>query len=156
MKGREHRAREHVVPVTDDIYATLKSLPEFKQGDYLFSTTFGEKPVWVSDKTKKTLDSRMLRTLKALARQRGGNPAHVKLDPWVNHDLRRTLRTGLSKLRVDRDVREAVLAHVRPGVEGVYDRYDYLDEKRDALERWSAHLWRLVLPGASSTQSSSN
>ena len=58
------------------------------------------------------------------------------LAPWVNHHLRRTMRTGLSRLRVDRDIREAVLAHTRPGVEGVYDRHDYLDEKRDALERW--------------------
>ena len=60
----------------------------------------------------------MLRTLKAMARRRGNDPLKVTLPHFVNHDLRRTLRTGLSKLRVDRDVREAVLAHTRPGVGG--------------------------------------
>lgn len=146
MKGKDGEAREHVVPVTADIYAVLKSLPEFRTGKHLFSTTFGMSSVWVSDKVKKRLDARMLRTLRAVARKRGEDPAQVTLAGWVNHDLRRTLRTGLSRLRVDRDVREAVLAHTRPGVEGVYDRYEYLDEKRDALERWAAHVWSIVLP----------
>jgi integrase len=150
MKGKDDEAREHVVPVTADIYAILKSLPEFRTGKHLFSTTFGTSPVWVSDKVKKRLDARMLRTLKAMARRRGDDPAQVTLPGWVNHDLRRTLRTGLSRLRIDRDVREAVLAHARPGVEGVYDRYEYLDEKRDALERWAAHVWGIVTPAVTS------
>lgn len=149
MKGRDGKAREHVVPVTADIAAVLKSLPTFKSGDHLFSTTFGKSPAWVSDKVKKRLDARMLRTLRALARRRGENPRRVELPHWVNHDLRRTLRTGLSRLRVDRDVREAVLAHALPGVEGIYDRYSYLPEKRDALERWAAHVWEIVAPSAS-------
>ena len=140
MKGKDGRATNHVVPITDDVAAVLKSLPEFKSGDYLFSVTFGKKPVWVSDKAKKRLDARVLRTLKAMARRRGNDPAKVTLPHFVNHDLRRTLRTGLSKLRVDRDVREAVLAHTRPGVEGVYDRYDYQAEKKDALERWASYV----------------
>ena len=84
-----------------------------------------------------------------MARRRGDDPSRVMLPPWVNHDLRRTLRTGLSKLRIDRDIREAVLAHTRPGVEGVYDRHDYFDEKRDALERWAAHSANLATPSVS-------
>ena len=79
----------------------------------------------MSDKIKKRLDARMLRTQRALARRRGDDPSRVTVPSWVNHDLRRTLRTGLSKLRIDRDICEAVLAHTRPGVEGVYDRHDY-------------------------------
>jgi hypothetical protein len=105
--------------------------------------TFGKTPIWVSDKIKKRLDARMLRTLRALARRRSNDPSRVTLPPWVNHDLRRTLRTGLSKLRIDRDVREAVLAHTRPGVEGVYDRHDYQAEKKDALERWAFYVRNL-------------
>jgi integrase len=149
MKGKDGRAVDHVVPITDDITAILRSLPRFKSGDFLFSVTFGKTPVWVSDKIKKRLDVRMLRTLQALARRRGDDPSRVTLPPWVNHDLRRTLRTGLSKLRVDRDIREAVLAHTRPGVEGVYDRHDYFDEKRDALQRWAAHVQSLATPAVS-------
>jgi integrase len=146
MKGKDGRAVDHVVPITSDIAAILESLPRFKSGDYLFSVTFGKTPVWVSDKVKKRVDARMLRTLKAMARRRGDDAGRVTLPARVNHDLRRSLRTGLSKLRVDRDVREAVLAHARSGVEGVYDRYDYQSEKKDALERWAAYVQSLMLP----------
>jgi integrase len=143
MKGKDGRVTDHVVPITDDIAAILKSLPRFKSGDYLFSSTFGKKAVWVSDSVKKRLDARMVRTLRAMARKRGDDPSKVMLPHFVNHDLRRTLRTGLSKLRVDRDIREAVLGHTRPGVEGIYDRHDYLLEKKDALERWASYVRNL-------------
>jgi integrase len=146
MKGKDGRAVDHVVPITAEIAMILNSLPKFKSGEFLFSSTFGKSPVWVSDKAKKRLDARMLRTLKALARRRCEDPSRVTLPPFVNHDLRRTLRTGLSKLRIDRDIREAVLAHVRGGVEGVYDRHDYRDEKKDALERWAAYVQNLAAP----------
>jgi integrase len=146
MKGKDGRVADHVVPLTNDIATILKSLPQFKSGDYLFSLTFGKKPVWVAGEIKKRLDVRMLRTLRAMARRRGSDPSKVRLPHFVNHDLRRTLRTGLSKLRIDRDVREAVLGHTRPGVEGVYDRHDYQAEKRDALERWASHVWEIALP----------
>jgi integrase len=143
MKGKDGRVSDHVVPITDDIAAILKSLPRFKSGGYLFSVTFGKRPVWVSYKVKKRLDARMLRILQAMARHRGDDPSMVSLPHFVNHDVRRTLRTGLSKLRVDRDIREAVLAHTRPGVEGIYDRHDYQAEKKDALERWASYVRNL-------------
>jgi hypothetical protein len=41
-------------------------------------------------------------------------------------------------------VREAILAHTRPGIKKVYDIHDYLDEKREALELWSTRLYSLV------------
>jgi integrase len=146
MKGKDGRAVDHVVPITKEIGAILEAVPRFKGGEYLFSINFGKAPVWVSDKVKKRLDSRMLRTLRAMARRRGENPSRVTVPPWVNHDLRRTLRTGLSRLRIDRDIREAVLAHARPGVEGVYDRYDFQVEKKDALERWAMYVQNLAMP----------
>ena len=47
---------------------------------------------------KADLDRRMLRTLKALARRRGEDHHAVTLPHWVNHDLRRVVRSGLSAL----------------------------------------------------------
>lgn len=146
MKGTNEKARAHTVPLTDDMLSIIDELPRFKSGDFLFSITGGKTPVWLGDKIKKKLDRRMLRSLQALARMRGEDPAKVKLDPWVNHDLRRTLRSGLSRLRIDHDVKEAVLAHVKTGIAGVYDRYELLDEKRDALTRWAAYVRALVTP----------
>ena len=75
MKGKNGRVADHVVPITDDIAAILEALPRFKSGNFLFSTTFGRTPAWVSAKVKKRLDARMLRTLRALARRREDAPS---------------------------------------------------------------------------------
>jgi integrase len=65
---------------------------------------------------------------------------------WRLHDLRRTMRTQLSVLRIDPDTAERVLGHVIRGVRGIYDRHAFIDEKRDALERWSRRLETIVNP----------
>jgi integrase len=146
MKGKDGKAKPHVVPLTDAIMAVLESLPRFNTGDYLFSLTFGRTAAWMSGKVKGRVDRRMLRTLRALARSRGEDPARVTLAPWVNHDVRRSVRSGLSRLKIAEEVREAVLGHVRPGIKKAYDLYDYLDEKRAALEQWAGRLRDIVEP----------
>lgn len=60
------------------------------------------------------------------------------------HDLRRTCRTGLSALKIEPHIAERVLNHIQPGVAGVYDRFAYLNEKREALEKWAKHLEQLA------------
>ena len=67
------------------------------------------------------------------------------LPRWTNHDIRRTVRSQLSSL-VAEVVCEAILAHARPGVKKIYDRYAYLDEKREALQLWAARLRSIVSP----------
>lgn len=146
MKGRNAKARAHAVPLTDEILAVLNSLPRFKGGRFLFSTTGGEKPVWISSKIKETIDQRMLRTLRALARVRSDDPAEVALPHWTNHDIRRSVRSNLARLRIPEAAAEAVLGHVRPGIVGVYDHHSYLPEKREALTTWAARLREIVEP----------
>jgi integrase len=65
---------------------------------------------------------------------------------WTLHDLRRTARSLLSRAGVRPDIAERVLGHVVTGVEGVYDRHTYHDEKADALVRLAALLERIVNP----------
>jgi integrase len=146
MKGTNESARPHAVPLTHELSTIVQSLPRFKGGIYLFSCTGGKKPVWIGNLVKKRIDRRMLRTLRALARRDGRDPAAVELPRWTNHDIRRTVRSNLSRLKVAEEVREAVLAHVRPGIKGTYDLYDYFDEKREALELWAARLRSIVDP----------
>lgn len=62
------------------------------------------------------------------------------VDPWVLHDLRRTARSLMSRGGVRPEVAERVMGHVISGVEGVYDRHSYRDEKADALHRLSGLL----------------
>ena len=57
------------------------------------------------------------------------------------------MATGLQKLGVRLEVTEAVLNHVsgsRAGVVGIYQRHDWADEKRAALNAWGAHVMALV------------
>ena len=67
-------------------------------------------------------------------------------EPWVIHDVRRTMRTGLSALPVPDLVRELVIAHTKPGLHKVYDQHAYLDEKRRALDLWTARLRDILKP----------
>jgi integrase len=144
MKGKSGKARPHSVPITPVILEILENLPRFNRGNYLFSLCGGERPVWVGSDIKHRLDARMLDLLQDRARQRGDDPAKATLPAFVNHDLRRTLRSRLSELRISSDVAEAVLAHVKPGIRGVYDRYELFDERRSALEAWHARLRAIV------------
>jgi hypothetical protein len=105
LKCEDGEARPHLVPLTPLILQILEKLPLFKNGDHLFSTTFGEKPVWIGDKVKKGIDARMPFTLRALTRRRGNDPAEAELAHWVNHDIRRTVRSNLSRLRVTEEAR---------------------------------------------------
>jgi integrase len=67
-----------------------------------------------------------------------------KLMPGVPHfhvhDLRRTARTTLAALKVDRFVAERCLNHKIKGVEGIYDAHEYFDERREALNKLAAFI----------------
>ena len=123
----------HVVPLTDDALALLKSLPRFDKGDCVFSLKSGKAPVNSFNKAKRKLDA-------AMARELG------KLSPFVTHDIRRSVRTGLSALPVSDLVRELVIGHTKPGLHKVYDLHAYENEKRHALELWAGRLRDIVTP----------
>ncbi|WP_405229550.1 tyrosine-type recombinase/integrase [Lentisalinibacter sediminis] len=61
----------------------------------------------------------------------------LEIDHFVLHDLRRTMRSHLSELGVRVEVAEKCLNHKLKGVLGVYDQYDFLPERREALSRWA-------------------
>lgn len=69
----------------------------------------------------------------------------LKVAPFKVHDLRRTVRTGLARVGVRPDIAERVLNHKLDKLLLTYDRHGYFDERRDALERWAAHLETLVI-----------
>jgi integrase len=65
---------------------------------------------------------------------------------WVNHDLRRTAKTLMVRSGIRPDISERVLGHAIVGVEGIYDQYDYSDEKADALIRLAARVEMIINP----------
>jgi len=67
---------------------------------------------------------------------------------WQVRDLRRTFRSTLARRKVPREIAEIMLNHVTGGgktdLDEIYDRYEYLEEKRDALAKLERHLMRLI------------
>jgi len=63
---------------------------------------------------------------------------------WAAHDLRRTVRTLLASLGCPAEVAEAILGHIQPGVQGIYNRHTYDKERREWLTRLSQKLEELA------------
>ena len=71
---------------------------------------------------------------------------------WVLHDLRRTARSLMARAGVRPDIAERVMGHAIAGVEGVYDRHSYRDEKADALQRLASLLAIILNPPKTNVQ----
>ncbi len=95
-------------------------------------------------KLKARIDATIQANRQRAAAATGG--AAEPIPPWRWHDLRRTARTGMTRLGVPRDHAEAAINHVsgRSKLERTYDRHDYVEEIVDALARWQAHVAALV------------
>jgi integrase len=133
----------HVVPLSAEALAIIEGLPRprYPKGNFIFSTTDGAKPVDGFSKMKAWLDKLMSRELREL---RG---ADAVLQPWILHDLRRTARTRWSWLGIPSEVCEKLLGHEpRDPLVRVYNRHQYLDERRAALDKWAAALKHIVQP----------
>jgi hypothetical protein len=74
---------------------------------------------------------------------------------WHTHDLRRTMTHGLARLGFPPHIADKVLAHSSgaiSGVAAVYNRYAYLDERRDALVAWGRKVVEIVGRGESNVR----
>jgi integrase len=72
----------------------------------------------------------------------------AQIAPWVIHDLRRTAKSLMARAGVRPDISERVLGHVIKGVEGIYDRHEYRQEKADALRKLAGLIAMIVNPPA--------
>lgn len=65
----------------------------------------------------------------------------IALAPFTIHDLRRTAETGMAAARVPKEYRDRVLNHKDSSVGGThYNKYDYLDVQKEALDKWATRL----------------
>ncbi|HXH00235.1 MAG TPA: site-specific integrase [Sphingomicrobium sp.] len=117
---------------------------KWPRADLVLSTN-GKTSVSGFSRGKKRLDREMTNTLAKQSDAAGIKAQPLK--PWRVHDFRRTFATGMQRLGIRFEVTEAILNHVsgsKSGVAGVYQRHDWKDEKRAALEAWGAHVSRMV------------
>lgn len=126
-KERSKNGRAHTIPLSDSVIKTLNQVPRYLHSDFVFTTT-GSTPVSGFGRFKKALD----------------NASDVS--EWKIHDIRRTVASGMARLKVSPHIVEKVLNHVSgtfSSVAGVYNRYGYDTEKRDALSLWEQHIIKL-------------
>jgi integrase len=148
-KERSKNGVAHEIPLSGAAVDVIRGLPRIgdKKHGYVFTTT-GETPVSGFSKAKGVIHSTVFELLKVEAYGRGESPHHVATPAhWTFHDLRRTVATRLQKLGVKLEVTEAILNHrsgSRAGIVGVYQRYDYMAEKRVALDAWARDLNAIV------------
>jgi integrase len=117
---RTKNGRKHEVPLSPQALAIIEALPP---GDCLFGA--GERVFGGYSRAKNSIDQQ------------------VQLSPWTFHDLRRTMASGMAALGIALPVIERVLNHISGtfrGVLGVYQRHEYANEKRVALQRWADHV----------------
>lgn len=134
---------EHDVPLSETALAVLRSCKDIGESGF-YLTRYGEVGVSGYSKAKIELDAEILKIQKAETVARGEKPdSVVALPRWTWHDLRRTGVSGLSRLGVPMPVGERIVNHVSgsfAGVVGVYQRYEFEDEKRAALDAWAKHV----------------
>jgi integrase len=125
-KSRTKNAKEHLVQLSEQAITVLKRADE--KGPFVFSV-LGTKPFQKFSKAKRRLD------------QLSG------VTGWRLHDLRRTCVSGMARLGIAPHVADKILNHQAgtiSGVAAVYQRHDFLAERRAALDLWGGHVGRVL------------
>jgi len=125
-RTRTKNAKAHVVHLSEQSMAMLRRLD--RRGPYVFSPV-GNKPFQTFSKAKRLLD------------QLSG------VTGWRLHDLRRTCVSGMAQLGVSPHVADKILNHQSgaiSGVAAVYQRHEFIAERRTALDLWGTHVSELV------------
>jgi integrase len=132
-QGADEEPPPAIVHLSDLAIEVINKLPKFVDEHFVFSIS-GVKPVQAYGDVKLRLDRRLGELLGTV-------------EPWTYHDLRRTCTTGMAQLGIPPHVADKVLNHqsgVIRGVAAVYNKFDYGDERRDALNRWGEYVARLA------------
>jgi integrase len=127
----------HEVPLSDAVVAILAALPRIKTTKNFVFATRRDAAVSGFSRAKDRIDS-------AIADATADDPT---VEPWVFHDARRTMASGMARLGIQLPVIEKILNHTSGtfrGVVGVYQRHTYADEKRAALQAWASHVESVV------------
>src|SRR5208282_5278235 len=145
-RERTKSDRAHVVHLSDLACEIIDALPRMA-GDLVFPSRVG-KPISSFGKPHE----RLYTAMTAQMRKTTGNDA-AEIPHWVIHDLRRTAATVMAeRLKVREEVADKILNHgsTKAGsVQKVYNRAEYLDERKAAPEALGRYVEGLVRPGSS-------
>ena len=123
---RTKNAKSHEIHLSDQVIAILNRAN--KQGELVFSHS-GSISFQDFSVAKREID--MLSGVTG----------------WRLHDLRRTCVSGMARLGIAPHVADKILNHqggTISGVAAVYQRHDFLAERREALEKWGSHIRQII------------
>jgi integrase len=124
---RTKNKKGHIVHLSEAAWRMVAGIPE---GALVFGTSRGKR-FQAFGKGKRALDKL------------------CGVSGWRLHDLRRTIVSGMARLGVPPHVADKILNHQAgtiSGVAAVYQRHDFLAERKEALDRWGAHVEQIVQP----------
>ena len=127
--ARSKNAKSHSVPLTDDMHRIIG--PKSGATGFVFSLT-GKHPINNIGRVTSRLKTIMVKEASS-----------QYIADWKPHDLRRTVASEMARLGIYQEVLERLQNRSGGklgGLAGVYNRYDYEMEKRDALTRWHNSL----------------
>lgn len=122
------------IPLAPFAVETLKELKRLACGaPYVFPAVKAQTRM-LPHRDPNSLNAAMSKHIK---------PRLVDMPGFVIHDLRRTASTHLAALKVDSAVKEKSLNHKTKGTEGIYDRHDYFEERKEALGKLADLIYSL-------------
>lgn len=133
---RAKNGSTHIVPLSASAKSVIKPILDKDGDDWLF-------PAEGNPENPASGISRAVKRMRNAVKKDLGD----QTEQWSLHDIRRTVATGLQRLGIRFEVTESVLNHVsgsKGGIAGVYQRYDWADEKRTALDAWAAEIQRIL------------
>ncbi|MGO7016300.1 tyrosine-type recombinase/integrase [Hyphomicrobiales bacterium] len=140
IPGRSGKPEDdHHVPLSDSMVGMLEVLlarQSPNHGDFVFSLSEGQRPITNFSREKDKFDELLIAEFAKIAPGR-------ELRHWVWHDVRRTLRSHFSGF-ARKEVAEAAIGHSKVGLERVYNHFEYRRELRDAFNKWSQTLQKVL------------
>ncbi len=115
---------EIIIPLPKQAVELLRDIIRLSDGVYLFPAR------QYQDRRLPYIHENTLNV--ALSKVKANMPG---VEPFTIHDFRRTARTHLAALGIDSHIAERCLNHKIKGVEGIYNRHDYFDERKAALQK---------------------
>jgi integrase len=123
--SRTKNKKAHIVHLSEPAWRVVARTPE---GDLVFGTSRGKR-------------------FQAFAKGKRALDKLSRVSAWRLHDLRRTIVSGMARLGVPPHVADKILNHQAGticGVAAVYQRHDFLLERKEALDRWGAHVEQII------------
>jgi integrase len=130
--------REHLIHLSAFAAKQLGVLKQFSDAPYLLS---GRDPKEaLSDKAVSRAIRDRIRTGPTKRRIPKTGTLLLSGGEWSPHDLRRTMASRMGDIEIEPHVIERCLNHVQQGIVGVYQRQEYLDQRKAAFEKWGKKL----------------